>query len=59
MSLCPLTVSTVNPPMMEDNRNDSAYELIDMSEVGVGGSTGAGVHGAVGIAAEVAVTGNS
>ncbi|XP_022088226.1 MAP kinase-activating death domain protein-like isoform X2 [Acanthaster planci] len=47
----------VNSPMMEDNRNDSAYELIDMSEVGVGGSTGAGVHGAVGIAAEVAVTG--
>lgn len=44
--------------MMEENRNDSAYELIDMSEVSVGGSTGAGVHGAVSIAAGVAVTGN-
>ncbi|XP_033645773.1 MAP kinase-activating death domain protein-like isoform X6 [Asterias rubens] len=47
----------VNSPMMEGNRNDSAYELIDMSEVSVGGSTGAGVHGAVSIAAGVAVTG--
>ncbi|XP_038049379.1 MAP kinase-activating death domain protein-like isoform X3 [Patiria miniata] len=47
----------VNSPLVEDNRNDSAYELIDMSEVSVGGSTGAGVHGAVGIAAGVAVTG--
>ncbi|XP_038056962.1 uncharacterized protein LOC119728701 [Patiria miniata] len=46
----------VNSPLVEDNRNDSAYELIDMSEVSVGGSTGAGVHGAVGIAAGVAVT---
>ena len=52
------TTSTVNSPMIEENRNDSAYELIDMSEVSVGGSTGAGVYGAVGIAAGVAVTGN-
>lgn len=49
----------VNSPMMEGNRNDSAYELIDMSEVSVGGSTGAGVHGAVSIAAGVAVTGKT
>ncbi|XP_071498003.1 MAP kinase-activating death domain protein-like isoform X2 [Diadema antillarum] len=40
-----------------DNRNDSAYELIDESEIPIGTGTGAGVHGAVGIAAGIAVTG--
>nr|XP_054761340.1 MAP kinase-activating death domain protein-like [Lytechinus pictus] len=47
----------VHSSNLEDNRNDSAYELIDESEIPIGSSTGAGVHGAVGIAAGIAVTG--
>ncbi|XP_041471516.1 MAP kinase-activating death domain protein-like isoform X4 [Lytechinus variegatus] len=46
----------VHSSSLEDNRNDSAYELIDESEIPIGSSTGAGVHGAVGIAAGIAVT---
>ncbi|XP_030845012.1 MAP kinase-activating death domain protein isoform X3 [Strongylocentrotus purpuratus] len=46
----------VHTSNLEDNRNDSAYELIDESEIPIGSSVGAGVHGAVGIAAGIAVT---
>lgn len=47
----------MHSPRLEDNRNDSSYEMIDDAELPIGMTTGAGVHGAVGIAAGLAVTG--
>ncbi|XP_071955707.1 MAP kinase-activating death domain protein-like isoform X2 [Antedon mediterranea] len=41
----------------DDGGNNSSYEMIEENEAPIGGQTGAGVFGAVGIAAGVAVTG--
>ncbi|XP_033095553.1 MAP kinase-activating death domain protein-like isoform X4 [Anneissia japonica] len=41
----------------EDSGNNSSYEMIDEGEASIGSTTGAGVFGAVGIAAGIAVTG--
>ncbi|XP_077994167.1 MAP kinase-activating death domain protein-like isoform X2 [Glandiceps talaboti] len=49
---------TEHSSKIEDNRNDSSFDIVDESELeSLGGVTGSGVQGAVGIATGVAVSG--